>query len=243
MKRAVLLFLLLAMIAVSAGASYTIQLTSGKVITADAKPVINKDLAYFTRTGIEYYIPVSQMDAQATERINAAAVSGGPAPAAAVAPSTAKPVFVGEEQLEVIRARSRLANEGQLTAPAAEPQPAGGGAAPPAAVVKPASQNAQRAQLQDQLSGLLAKVADQTSQYNSLQNQLATLKESYNTSAQQADKEQIQQQIDALSSQADAVQSDLNSTRGQIQSVQQQISSSPVVVQSDVPPPKEGEEK
>ncbi len=241
MKRAVLLFLLLAMIAVSAGASYTIQLTNGKVITADAKPFINKDLAYFTRTGIEYYIPVSQMDMQATERINAAEASGGPAPAAAVAPSTAKPVFVGEEQLEVIRARSRLANEGQLTAPAAEPQPAEGGAAPAAAVVKPASQSAQRAQLQDQLSGLLAKVADQTSQYNSLQNQLTTLKESYNTSAQQADKEHIQQQIDALSSQADAVQSDLNGTRGQIQSVQQQIASSPVVVESDVPPPKEGE--
>lgn len=241
MKRAVLLFLLLAMIAVSAGATYTIQLTSGRVITADDKPVIKEDMAYFTRSGIYFYIPAAQMDVAASERLNASqAPSPAPTGPAVASPAT-KPVFVGEEQLDVIRARSRLANEGQLTSPPPEAQAPSGGAAAAPAVVKPASQAKQRGQLQDQLSGLLEKQSGYVREYNSLQNQLAALKESYNSSAQQNDKERMQQQIDTLSSQVEQVQGDLTSNQGQIQTVQQQLSSTPVVVESDVPPPKEGE--
>jgi hypothetical protein len=241
MKRAVLLFLLLAMIAVSAGATYTIQLTNGKVITADDKPVIKEDMAYFTRNGIYFYIPAAQMDVAASERLNAFEASSPAPPGPAVASPAAKPVFVGEEQLDVIRARSRLANEGQLTSPPPEAQAPGGGAPAAPAAVKSTSQAKQRGQLQDQLSGLLEKQSGYVREYNSLQNQLTALKESYNSSAQQNDKEKIQQQIDTLSSQAEQVHGELTSNQGQIQTVQQQLSSTPVVVESDVPPPKEGE--
>jgi hypothetical protein len=242
MKRAVLLFLLLAMIAVSAGAAYRIQLTSGKVITADDKPVIKEDMAYFTRSGIYFYIPAAQMDVPASERLNALEAASSVAPGGAAPASPAAPVFVGEEQLDVIRARSRLANEGELTTPPPEAQaPAGGGATAPAPAAKSTSQAKQRGQLQDQLSGLLEKQSGYVKEFNSLQNQLTALKDSYNTSAQQNDKERIQQQIDTLSSQAEQVQGNVTSTQGQIQTLQQQLSSTPVVVESDVPPPKEGE--
>jgi hypothetical protein len=242
MKRAVLLFLLLAMVAVSAGAAYTIQLTNGRVITADNKPVIKDDVAYFNRSGLYFYIPASQIDLPATEKLNASqsALSEAPSATAAAGPAAA-PVFVGEEQLEVIRARSRLANEGQFTASPAEPQAPGGGAAAAPAAVKSTSQAKQRGQLQDQLSGLLEKQSGYVKEYNSLQNQLTALKDSYNSSAQQNDKEMIQKRIDTLSSQAEQVQGDVTATQGQIQTVQQQLSSTPVVVESDVPPPKEGE--
>jgi hypothetical protein len=241
MKRAVLLFLLLAMIAVSVGATYRIQLTSGKVITADDKPVIKEDMAYFSRSGMFFYIPAVQIDVPASERLNSLEAAAVPAPGGpATAGPTVKPVFVGEEQLDVIRARSRLANEGQLNSGAAPAPPVPSGGAVQSA--SPAqSSAANRGALQNQLVGLIDKQSGYQKELSSVQNQLAALKESYNSSAQQNDKEQIQQQIDTLSANMQEVQNNLSATQGEIQQVQQQLSSAPVTIETA--PPGEGSAK
>jgi|WetSurMetagenome_2_1015567.scaffolds.fasta_scaffold189199_2 hypothetical protein len=238
MKRAVLLFLLLAMIAVSAGANYTIQLTSGKVITADNKPIIKDGMAYFNKSGIYFYIPAAQIDIPVSERLNSLEAPAATAPTgSAPAGPAVKPVFVGEEQLDVIRARSRLANEGQLqgsTAPAtAAPT---GGETPSSAPSRGSAAN--RNGLQSQLVGLIDKQSGYQKELSSVQNQLAALKESYNSSAQQNDKEKIQQQIDTLSANMQDVQNNLSSTQGEIQQIQQQLSSAPITIEG--PPPGEG---
>ena len=230
MKRAVLLFLLLALVGLSAGASYRIQLTSGKIITADDKPLVKQDVAFFNKNGVLFYLPASQVDMATSEKLNAVVVDeklhldaktlqpGGA--------SDAKPIYVGEEQLEEIRQRSRLANEGQFQASPAEGEAAARG---PEGQAQQAS--GARGAMQDQLMGLLQRQSGYQAQQSSLQNQLAALKESFNTSPQQNEKERIQQQIDALSQELVNVESELSSTQGEIQHLQSQISSAPVMVE------------
>lgn len=243
MKRAVLLYLLLTSAALAVQATYTIQLKDGRVITADDKIFFKDDMAYFNRRGVYFYLPASQVDAAATERLNAAGVTEGSseaAPAVAVPKATnAKPVVIGDDELEVIRSRSRLANEGQLAAPR-------GGTGQPETPSSPQqavqTQGGNRDALQSRLNDLLQQRAGLQQNQTSLQNQLSSLQDGYNQSPQQADRDRMQSQIDAVTSQLQGVQSSLDSVQADLQTTQQQLSSAPIVVdmgnqESPTPPP------
>ena len=121
MKRAILFVLLLLLAAMSAGAAYRIQLTDGTFIQADDKPVIKADLAYFSKDGLFLYIPVSKIDMAKTDEVNMVReVKEAPIVDPSLAPPplvAVKPVFVDDSMLDVIRKRSRLANEGQFERP------------------------------------------------------------------------------------------------------------------------------
>ena len=234
MKRMVVLFLLLASATLAANAAYIIQLRDGKIITADDKVFVKNDMAYFTRRGVFFYLPASQVDLEASEKANmvAAAPSTGliiessEAAPAAVTPA-AKSAVIGDEQLDLIRKRSRLANEGQFKPAAADAQSPSAPAAPAA---KPANAASNRAEIQDRMNGLLQQQSSLQQDQTNLQNQLSTLKESYNSSTQQSDKEQLDAQIQSLSSQLADVQNNMSSVQGYIVATQQQLSSTPVVV-------------
>jgi len=241
MKRAVLLYLLLTSAAMAVQAAYTIQLKDGRVITADEKLFVKDDMAYFTRRGVYFFLPASRVDAAATEHLNAVVVAEGfsePAPVVISPKATgAKSVLIGDEQLEVIRNRSRLANEGELKAPAGATSQPGS----PASIQRePQSQRGDRDALQSRLNDLLQQQAARQQDQNNLQNQLNALQNAFNENPQQDQRVQIQGQIDAVSSQLQSVQSGLASVQGDLQSTQQQLSSTPIVVdmgnQESVPP-------
>ena len=234
MKRMVVLFLLLASATLAANAAYIIQLRDGKIITADDKVFVKNDMAYFTRRGVFFYLPASQVDLEASEKANmvAAASSTGviiesSEAAPAVVTPAAKSAVIGDEQLDLIRKRSRLANEGQFKPAAADAQSP---SAPSAPAAKPANAASNRAEIQDRMNGLLQQQSSLQQDQTNLQNQLSTLKESYNSSTQQSDKEQLDAQIQSLSSQLADVQNNMSSVQGDIVATQQQLSSTPVVV-------------
>ncbi len=234
MKRMVVLFLLLASATLAANAAYIIQLRDGKIITADDKVVVKNDMAYFTRRGVFFYLPASQVDLEASEKANmvAAAPSTGliiessEAAPAAVTPA-AKSAVIGDEQLDLIRKRSRLANEGQFKAAAAD---AKAPSAPSAREANPGNAASNRAEIQDRMNGLLQQQSSLQQDQTNLQNQLSTLKESFNSSTQQSDKEQLDAQIQSLSSQLADVQNNMSSVQSDLAATQQQLSSTPVVV-------------
>ena len=252
MKRAVLLYLLLVSSGMAAFATYTVQLKDGRVITADEKILVKDDMAYFTRRGVYFYLPASQIDVPATDRLNAAAIADTVLETApVVAPNAAgvKPMVIGEEQLEVIRNRSRLANEGQFSAPAgATGQPG----VPASAQQATQNQGADRNALQFHLNDLLQQQAVFQQDQTKLQDQLTSLQDEWNQSPLQNDRDRMQSQIDAVSSQLQAAQGRLDSVRSDVQATQQQMNSSTIVVdmgnqESAAPPaaptnpPPEGE--
>lgn len=244
MKRAVMLYLLLTSAALAVQATYTIQLTDGKVITADEKLFVKDDIAYFTRRGVYFYMPSSKVDTAATERLNAVVTAENvsePAPVVVAPKATGvKPVVIGDEQLEVIRNRSRLANEGELAAPAG----AAGETGAPSSVGQASQRTGgDRSELQSRSNDLLMKRAGLQQDQTNLQNQLSALQDAFDQNPQQGQREQIQSQIDAVSSQLETVQSGLAAVQGDIQSTQQQLNSAPIVVdmgnQGPPPPPAE----
>jgi len=250
MKRAVLLYLLLVSSGMSAYATYIVQLKDGRVITADEKILVKDDMAYFTRRGVYFYLPASRIDVPATDRQNATVITETvleTAPVVAPHAVGVKPVVIGEEQLEVIRNRSRLANEGQFSAPAGASGQQGESAVTPQALQ---SQGGDRNALQSRLNDLLQQQAALQRDQTGLQDQLTSLQDGWNQSPLQSDRDRMQRQIDAVSSQLQAAQGRLDSVQGDIQSTQQQMNSAPVVVnmenqESPAPPtpsaPPEGE--
>lgn len=243
MKRAVLLYLLLTSAALAVQAAYIIQLKDGRVITADEKIFFKDDMAYFTRRGVYFYLPASRVDAAATDRLNAVVItesSSEPAPAvAAPKASNAKPMVIGDDELEVIRNRSRLANEGQLNSPE-------GGTSQPGAHASPKqtaqSQGGGRDALQSRLNDLLQQRAGLQQDQTGLQDQLNSLQDAWNQSPQQADRDQMQSQIDTATSQLQAVQGRIDAVQADLQTTQQQLNSAPIVVdmgnqESPTPPP------
>ncbi len=235
MKRMIVLFLLLASATLAANAAYIIQLKDGKIITADDKVFVKDDMAYFTRRGVFFYLPASQVDVEASEKANTVVEPTGmiietPEVAPAVVTPAAKSAVIGDEQLELIRKRSRLANEGQFKPAAPDDQTPSAPAAPEAPAAKPASAASNRAEAQNRMNGLLQQQSSLQQDQVNLQNQLATLKESYNSSTQQSDKEQLDSQIESLNSKLADVQNNMSAVQGEIQSTQQELSSTPIVV-------------
>jgi len=229
MKRAVLLYLLLVSSGMAAYATYTVQLKDGRIITADEKIVVKDDMAYFMRRGVYFYLPASQVDLPATDRQNTAVVAepvSETAPVVAPHAAGANPVVIGEEQLEVIRNRSRLANEGQFSAPVAPVGQPGG----PASEQQSRNQGANRDALQSHLNDLLQQQAVLQQDQTKLQDQLTSLQDEWNQSPLQNDRDRMQSQIDALSSQLQAAQGRLDSVRSDVQATQQQMNSSTIVV-------------
>ncbi len=237
MKRTFLVVLVLVLASLAASATYKIQLVDGKTITADSAPIVKEGLAYFTKNGLYFYIPASQIDQTATERLNQAAEPAqAPAgtEAVAVAPAGKAPTVIDEEQLEIIRKRSHLANEGQLEAPVAvEGAPAGTPGGPAAG--GGGNADALRAKLADLLSQRGSLMQQQTN----LQNQLSQLRDKYNFSTQQSEQASIQSQMDSLQSQLDQVQQQINAVNNEALAAQQDLASQSrtVVVQQPAPEP------
>jgi len=207
-------------------ASYKIFLVNGKVITADDKPVIRDGIAYLQKAGLELYLPVDQIDLVKTEKGGALVVL--PAEGSdAVKPASR---VIGEDQLEEIRKRSRLANEGEFRVPVTEegvegapPPPAGAPGAKPAATDRGAMQN--------RMSTLLTQRSEVQKRMVDLQSQMGALRDRYNTSTQQDDKTALQSQIDGIQSQMDNARSQLNTLDASLQDTQQKLSSTPIVVE------------
>ena len=240
MKRALVVLLSLVLGALSAQAAYRLFLTSGKVILLDEKPVIQGDMAYFTRSGVTYYLPSSQVDLAKSERENGQAAA---APTVAQTPAkapVAKTLKIDEEQLDIIRKRSRLANEGELTAPPAPTtgSPEGGseasGEMPPeqGKAAAGAADQQKRAALQSRLTDLLARQAGVSQQQNDLRTKISSLTDKYNFSTQQSEQAAIQSQLDALQRQLDQANNQAATLSADIQSIQQDLASIPVVVQT-----------
>ena len=239
MKRALVVLLSLVLGALSAQAAYRLFLTSGKVILLDEKPVIQGDMAYFTRSGVTYYVPSSQVDLAKSERENGPAAA---APSVAQTPAkapVAKTLKIDEEQLDIIRKRSRLANEGELEAPPAappasseEPQETSAGMAPePAKAAGGAADQQRRSAVQAKLTDLLARQATVTQQQNDLRTKISALTDKYNFSTQQSEQAAIQGQLDSLQRQLDQANDQSATLSADIQSTQQELASIPVVVQ------------
>lgn len=235
MARRWMVALLLLLAAVSVPAAYKIYLVNGKVITADDKPVLRDGIAYFVKSGMELYLPVDQIDLVKTEKGGGAMV-----PVAVEEPGAAKPASrkIGEDQLDEIRRRSRLANEGELRqpiytgeegaegqegAPAAPPE-GGAPAAPPAA-------GGNRDSVQNQLSALLNQRATVQKQMVDLQGQAANLRDRYELTTSQAEKTALQSQMDSVNSQLSSTREQLSSVEANLQDTQQRLASMPVVVQ------------
>ncbi len=232
MKRTLVVLLVMALATLSAGAAYKIQLKDGKVINVDDKPLVSNEMAYFTKAGVYFYLPVSSVDFEKTEKLNAPAVAA-PVAEKVAEPAPKAPVkveVIGDEQLDQIRKRSRLANEGELSGPPAEA--AAGGAPAGAPQVGGRTGNAD---LQARLADLLNQRAEAQQRVNDLQSQIQTLRDKYNFSPQYSDQQAIQSQIDSTQAQLDSAKAQLDSINNQALAAQQELAHTPVVVQAPAP--------
>jgi flagellar capping protein FliD len=239
MKRSLVVLLSLALGALSAQAAFRLYLQNGKVILLDDQPVIQGDMTYFTKNGVTYYLPASQVDEAKTERENGPALAQPAALQTPAKPPAAKAPVIDEEQLDIIRRRSRLANEAELEAPPAPPSTPQEGEAGPAEPMAPAQARAsagaasqqKRAAVQSKLTDLLARQSMVSQQQNDLRSQISTLTDKYNFSTQQTEQAAIQGQLDSLQRQLDQVNNQAASLNSEIQSTQQELASIPLVVQ------------
>jgi hypothetical protein len=234
MKRATFVVLLLLLAATSAGASYKIALTDGTYINADDKPVLKEGLAYFSKDGLFLYLSAAKVDLAKTDEINMVReVKDVPViEEIATAPKSVsvKPVFVDDSMLDIIRQRSRLANEGQFERPGLTEgtpgTPAAGGEATAEGGAAP-----NRAALQDKLTGLLSQRGTLQGQVDQMQTQLSDLQDRYNFSTQQGDRQSLQGQIDGLNGQLAQTRSQLAAVNNDALSVQQELARQPVTVE------------
>jgi hypothetical protein len=243
MKRTFLLAFFLAAAGLAVSASYSIQLKDGKIIKADEKPSVNAGIAYFTKNGLYLYLPADRIDFEKSERMNAVAqapvkglVLEGLEEQPPLTPKVPK-VFIDQQQLELIRQRARLANEGELLPPPEGMEPA---PSAPSGFSLPPVPTPDVSGMRSQLSGLIEQRTLLYQQQTDLQSQLSTLRDQYNFSVQQADQEAYQRAIDSTQKRLDGVQRQIADLGGQIDSLQQQISATPVVIQEKVPAGDQG---
>ena len=246
MKRLVVVTVIALAASIAAGAAYKIQLKDGKVIKADAKPIVHNDFAYFDKLGLYLYIPVSQIDMAKTEELNK--VTGVTSASLEIEKTEdlqpevkakpVKPVFIDDEELQLIKKRSRLANEGELTESPDQTSSSSAGPRPGEAAgpdMAPQPSGAQVDQLRAQMSSLLDDRSVEQNRLTDLKAQVSKLQNDYNFSVMETDQARIQQQIDSAQAELTSVQSRLSDLDNQIQSLQQQIASAPVVVQTEAP--------
>ncbi|MGA9753304.1 MAG: hypothetical protein WBS54_16110 [Acidobacteriota bacterium] len=238
MKRILLLTTLLCLVGASVSAEYKIQLKNGKIITAEEKPVIKQDLAFFMKEGLTLYLPANQVDLEASQKLNTIKATPdmqGVVPASVLPPEKPQPLVITDEMLDKITAHSRLANEGELTSPAKGENPsAAEGSKPASREDKQAAEaaHAQRArqELQSRLDSLMSDRFTAQRQQADLSKQVQDLQQKFNFSTQYDDKQRIQAQIDQAQSQLNGVKDQLSGLDSQIQSVQQKISAVPPTV-------------
>ncbi|MGC8724086.1 MAG: hypothetical protein ACP5VF_09470 [Acidobacteriota bacterium] len=238
MKRILLLTTMFCLVGASVLAEYKIQLKNGKIITAEEKPVIKKDLAFFTKEGLTLYLPANQVDLEASQKLNTLKATPdmqGVVPASVLPPEKPQPLVITDEMLNKITAHSRLANEGELTSPAnGETSSAEEGPKPAPREDRQAAEaaHAQRArqELQNRLNSLMSDRFTAQRQQADLSKQVQELQQKFNFSTQYDDKQRIQAQIDQAQSQLNSVRDQLSGLDSQIQSVQEQISAVPPTV-------------
>ncbi|MEW5764174.1 MAG: hypothetical protein ACOYXN_12580 [Acidobacteriota bacterium] len=241
MRRALPVIAILLLTTVASAASYTIQLQDGRIIKADDKPVVQEGLAYFFKNGLYLFLPATDIDFEKSERVNALAaapvtgmkleIDSEAVPSTEASPAKAPAVFINEEQLEIIRRRARLANEGELVGGGSAEAPAPGAMPPPQA---PSGQNL--GDLQNRLGGLIDQRTLLYQQQSDLQSQLSSLRDKYNFSVLQGEQESLQRSMDTVQDRLGQVQSQIADLGGQIDSVQREINATPVVIQQTAAP-------
>jgi hypothetical protein len=243
MKRGVILLIVLLLVSFSVFAEYKIALTDGTVITAEEKPVIKGDFAYFSKDGLFLFIAKSRVDFAKTDEVNMKAVLKEEIlldkPEETATPVTVKPVFIDDSQLEIIRQRSRLANEGDFPAPKSLEEGEEGAEgqdqyAPPAPSEGPEAAGggqSPREQLNDRLSNLLNQRANVQSQRDQLQAQLRELNDQFGFSVQGDEKTALQSQIDAVTLQIGDLNGQLDTINNDVLNTQSQIASTPMTVE------------
>lgn len=242
MKRGVILLIVLLLVSFSVYAEYKIALTDGTLITADDKPVIKGDFAYFSKDGLFLFIAKSRVDFAKTDEVNMKAVLKEEIlldqPTETVTPVSVKPVFIDDSQLEIIRQRSRLANEGDFPPPKPIEEGEEGAegqelAAPPRSSPEGEGGGGQspREQLNDRLSNLLDQRANVQSQRDQLQAQLRDLNDQFGFSVQGDEKTALQSQIDAVTLQIGDLNGQLDAINNDVLNTQSQIASTPMTVE------------
>ena len=233
MKRIVVFFALLLMFCLTVSAAYKIELKDGTYIDADSKPIVQDDFAYFYKMGMYLYLPTSKIDFDKTEKSNEKIAEEQPEIKAQDKESAVKtkPVFINDQDLELIKKRSRLANEPSSPSSYSDTQ------APPAASPAPPSDNQESSSdvnaLRQQLTDLLGQRADIQQRRDQLRSRLAELNNEYNFSALQNDKERLQSEMNDVQEQLSDTEGDLASIQSSIDSIQQQIAATPVVVRTE----------
>jgi hypothetical protein len=243
MKRGVILLIVLLLASFSVYAEYKIALTDGTVITADEKPVIKGDFAYFSKDGLFLFIAKSRVDFAKTDEVNMKAELKEEIildkPTDAATPVAVKPVFIDDAQLEIIRQRSRLANEGEFPPPkpleegeeGAEGQDQYAPSAQPAGQEGSGDGQSPREQLNERLSGLLNQRAGVQSQRDQLQAQLRDLNDRFGFSVQGDEKASLQSEIDAVTLQIGDLNGQLDTINNDLLNTQSQIASTPMTVE------------
>lgn len=228
MKRFVIFFALLLMTCLTVSAAYKIELKDGTYINADAKPVVKDDFAYFFKSGMYLYIASARIDFQKTTKVNEEVAKEQPdtKPAPKVEQNL-KPVFINDEDLQLIRKRSHLANESSTpTFGSGKIEASSGAPLPDQEQTGMKDVDAMRSNLTD----LLSQRAEYQQRRDLLRSRLADLKNRFNFSAMQNEKERLQGEIDDAQSQMTQVEEQLASMDASIKSLQQQIAATPIVV-------------
>jgi hypothetical protein len=238
MKRILLLTTLFCLVGASVSAAYKIQLKNGKIITAEEKPVIKQDLAFFMKEGLTLYLPADQIDMAASQKLNTLKVTPdleGLVPASVLPPEKPQPLVITDEMLNKITAHSRLANEGELTSPdkgeaSSTAEGSKGVSMQDRQAAEAQREQRSRQELQGRLDSLMSDRFTAQRQHADLSKQVQDLQQKFNFSTQYDDKQRIQEQINQAESQLNSVTNRLSALDSQIQSVQQQISSIPPTV-------------
>jgi len=114
MKRTMVILLCLA-VGLTASAAYKIHLVNGKIITADDDPEFKNERVYFFQNNLYCFLSVDKVDLMATEEANLAmeeeVVDFIEEP---IAQASDTPRKLSDENIEDVRNRSSLANEGEL---------------------------------------------------------------------------------------------------------------------------------
>jgi len=240
MRCYLLLAIAVLMATVTVTASYKVVLDTGEIVNVEEKPVIRGDRAYFSVGELPLYLDIRRIDFQKSEEANRE-----------IEPEkvnfeeeviTHKPKAakrrMNDEDIEEMRDRVRLSNEGELT-PAFEDWLYGdeyleeGEEAPerePAAPARPNPQEDGRAALQRRLNDLVGQQQSAQQEQDRLQAEYRSLREQLDMSTQNEVREDLSSRIDSVRSDMNSAQTRLTNLNSQIRVTQQEIASQPVIV-------------
>jgi hypothetical protein len=241
MRRYLLLAIAVMMlIPLTASATYKLVLDTGEVVSADDKPVIRGDRAFFSIRDLHVYLDIRRIDFQKSEEVNKPAAPEEVQFEEEVIehrPKTAKRK-INDQDLDELRGDVRLANEGELY-PAYgddwmydEEYPEEGEAPAPEAErqARAPQQEDNRAVLQRRVNDLVNQSRTAQQERDRLQSEYRSLREQLDMSTDNDARENYASQIDSVRNDMSTAQSRVTDLNAQIRATQQEIASQPVIV-------------